>query len=91
MLKTALAFGVVGLIVPVLIVIWGQVSTSGLPPFWFHIIWPTEILLIPFAGPFDAAKIAATVFSAVLNGLIYAVLGTLIGWVAGKRHRPTNK
>jgi len=90
-MKMALTFGVIGLIVPVLIVIWGQVSTSGLPPYWFHIVWPTEFLLIPFVGSFDAAKIAITVVSAVLNGLIYAALGTLIGWIAGKRNRASEK
>ncbi len=85
-MKRALFVGaVLGTLVALAIFVWGHVSKSGLPPVWVHYAWPTAILLMPFAGPLDLAKAAAGLISALLNGLLYALVFGAVALVIRKK------
>jgi hypothetical protein len=69
---------------------WGHLSDSGLPSPWVHYAWPTDLLLLPFAGALNMSKAAAIFVSALLNGLLY---GLIFGGVyfAVRKKQPTVK
>lgn len=59
---------------------WGHISDSALPPSWVHYLWPTETLLIPFAGPLDASKALLGAIAVLLNGFVYALVFSGVCW-----------
>jgi len=72
-------FAFFGLAVPSFILAAKQLSTVGFDPLWIYFVWPTFFILGGLAGKVDAAVIAFFALAIVLNVVIYAYVGSVVG------------
>ena len=85
---------VLGGVLPIVIYATSFVPVISDAWMWHNAIlyvWPTFVVMIGFSGPFTAMTLIALVLSAILNSLIYALVGFIAyqGWyVAFKTRGP---
>jgi hypothetical protein len=75
--------GVVGLLIPAILVVIDRLSSGGWWPRWVIYVWPTSYMLIANSAVMDATAYVIIAFSAVLNALLYSLVG--LGVYAGIR------
>ena len=78
-MKFALAFAVIGLMVPFGILFAKTLTQAGFSPVWIFYVWPSYFILGGMAGGIDAVTIAYLIVSILLNVGVYAYLGSIIG------------
>jgi hypothetical protein len=67
--------GLVGLLIPVILVVIDRSISGGWWPRWVIYVWPTSYMLIANSAVMDATAYTIIVFSAFLNAVLYALLG----------------
>lgn len=82
MKATSALFGLVGVLLPVVVMSIDRLSPHGWWPRWVFYVWPTSYMLIAnevVAKNSHASTV--TVISVILNSFIYALIGFIL-WSA---------
>jgi hypothetical protein len=73
-----LLFALAGFLLPSVVMILDRLSAHGWWPWWVFYFWPTSYMLIPNSAIMNTRSYTVTVVSAILNALIYALIGLVI-------------
>lgn len=73
--KAAALCGLIGFLIPVILVVVDQSTNGGWWPRWVIYVWPTSYMLIANSAVMDATAYTIIALSAFLNALLYALLG----------------
>ena len=82
-----LAFAILGLIFPILVLLAKAFASTGFSPSWILYIWPSYFILGGLAGEIDAATIGYVIISILLNAVLYAYVGSLVARIFNVRTR----
>lgn len=85
-----LVFAVIGLLVPLSILVAKSVISTGFSPSWIHYLWPSYFILGGLAGEVDAVTVLYVAVSILLNVVLYAYVGTVVGRIINGRRRAKN-
>lgn len=87
-------FAAIGLAVPILVIVAKALSPAGFSPIWIYYVWPSYFILGGMAGRIDLVTVAYLAGSILLNVLLYAyvgyVLGRLFAFTANERKSKRN-
>jgi hypothetical protein len=83
----ALAFAILGLILPILVLLAKAFTSAGFSPSWILYIWPSYFILGGLAGEIDAVTIGYVIISILLNVVLYAYAGSLVARLFNGRTR----
>ena len=77
-MKAIAIFWFFGILLPAAVMTADRMSPHGWFPGWVFYIWPTAYMLIPNSAIMNANAYTIIVFLAVLNSLIYALVGFVL-------------
>lgn len=80
--RTAIAFGSVGILLPIAILVVDRWTPGGYWESWILCVWPTSYMIIATSAIVNWFWYEVAVVSIGLNALIYALVGGLVafGW-----------
>ncbi|MGH9931878.1 MAG: hypothetical protein ACREA9_21985 [Pyrinomonadaceae bacterium] len=87
--KMTLIFGILGILVPVVVLVAKTTSPSGFSPSWIFYVWPSYFILGGMAGKIDALTIAYLIVSILLNAALYAYVGSVVARLFRANQGPT--
>lgn len=79
-------FGSVGTLLPPILMTVDQMSPHGWWPRWIYYVWPTSYMLIANEAIMNTRAWTAVAVSAILNALIYVLVGLVLYWALQTIH-----
>jgi ABC-type glycerol-3-phosphate transport system permease component len=85
MKAVTVVFGIVGVLLPAIVLIIDRLSPHGWWPRWVFYVWPTSYMLLANEALVNTRTGTVTLVSVVLNSLIYALVGFVLYAIIGAK------
>jgi hypothetical protein len=81
-LRTPVAFAILGILVPIVLLVADHMSPHGWWPDWIEYVWLTDYMLGATSAVVDRFWFEIAALSITLNAIIYAIAGAILvaGW-----------